>query len=120
VPANRLADRSGAILLETIVALTILTLVGITAVVVVSQSVDAARGASIADAEMQEASAFMDAVSLWSRADLDRRLGSRVQGSWLLTIHRPTETLYLLVLTDSTGSNEILRTAIYRRPAEQL
>jgi hypothetical protein len=103
-----------------IVALTILTSAGITAVVVVSQSVNAVHRASIAEAEIREASGFMDAVSLWSRDDLDRRLGSRVQGRWRLTVQRPAETLYLLVLTDSTGSREILRTAVYRKLAGQL
>lgn len=106
--------RKGAVLLEAIVALVILTVAGTSAVVLVSQSADAVRRARMADAEAREASAFLHAVSLWTREDLDRRLGDRPQGEWRLIIQRPSPTLYEVVLTDSAATHEILRTALFR------
>jgi hypothetical protein len=106
--------RKGAVLLEAIVALVILSVAGTAAVVLVSQSADAVRRAREAEAEAREANAFFAAVSLWTRDDLDRRLGDRAQGGWRLMIQRPTPTLYEVVLTDSARTHEILRTSLFR------
>jgi type II secretory pathway component PulJ len=106
-------SNTGATLLEVIVALTILTAVASAAVAManqVSQSVESARSA---EAEMRAANAFFEAVALWTRTDLDRRLGEREQGPWRLRIERPAPTLYLLVLSDSAG-RELLRTSLFR------
>ena len=106
--------RKGAVLLEAIVALVILSVAGTAAVTLVGQSADAVRRAKEADAEAREANAFFHAVSLWTREDLDRRLGDRPQGDWRLLIQRPTPTLYEVVLVDSAATYEILRTTLYR------
>ncbi|HEX6041739.1 hypothetical protein [Longimicrobium sp.] len=87
---------------------------GIAAVTLVSQSADAVRRARVADAEARDAGAFLHAVSLWTREDLDRRLGDRPQGEWRLIIQRPSPTLYEVVLTDSAATYEILRTSLFR------
>jgi hypothetical protein len=55
----------------------------------------------------------MDAVTLWSRVELDQRLGERRQGSWWLRIDRATETLYVVTLADSLH-RPILRTSVFR------
>ena len=107
-------SRTGAVLLEAIVALVILTIAGIAAVTTVSQGADAVRRAREADQEARRASAFLHAVSLWTREDLDRRLGDRPQGDWRLQVQRPVPTLYVVVLTDSARTREILRTSLYR------
>jgi type II secretory pathway pseudopilin PulG len=106
--------RAGAVLLEAIVALLILSVAGTAAVTLVSQSADAVRRAREADAEARAASDFLHAVSLWTRDDLDRRLGDRPQGDWRLRIQRPAPTLYEVVLVDSAGGRELLRTALFR------
>lgn len=110
-------DQRGAALLETIVALTILTVAGAAAVVMASESARAIQHAREADAEMRAASAFFDAVALWTREDLDRRLGERPQGPWRLRIDRPIPTLYVVVLRDTIGGAEVLRTSLYRPEA---
>jgi type II secretory pathway pseudopilin PulG len=102
------------VLLETIVALVILSVAGTAAVTMVSQSTDAVRRARLAEAEAREANAFFYAVSLWTREDLDRRLGNRPQGAWRLVIQRPSPTLYEVVLTDSARTHEVLRTSLFR------
>jgi hypothetical protein len=92
----------------------ILAVAGTSAVTLVSQSADSVRRARIADAEMREANAFFHAVALWTRDDLDRRLGEREQGRWKLIVQRPTPTLYEVVLTDSAVTHEVLRTTLFR------
>ena len=99
-------------------ALVILSVAGTAAVTLVGQSADAVRRAREADAEVRAASTFLHAVSLWTRDDLDRRLGDRPQGGWRLRVQRPAPTLYEVVLADSAGG-ELLRTSLFRpEPAE--
>lgn len=105
---------AGAVLLEVIVALTILVIAGTAAVVSASQSARAVEHARAAEAEIRDASAFFDAVALWPRADLDRRLGERPQGPWRMTVQRPSPTLYIVILSDTSTGAEVLRTSLYR------
>jgi hypothetical protein len=107
-------SRSGAVLLEAMAALVILSVAGTAAVTLVSQSADAVRRARAAEVEARAADDFFQAVSLWTREDLDRRLGERPQGDWRLRIQRPTPTLYEVVLVDSAATREILRTSVHR------
>jgi hypothetical protein len=99
------------------VALTILATAGVTAAAMVSESMRAAQRARDADREIRRASALFDAVALWTRADLDRHLGERRQGPWLMRVNRPQPTRYVVILTDSTGSHELLRTSLHRPEA---
>ena len=110
----RRRTRPGVVLLEAIVALTILTVAALASVVMARQAVESVRRAEIAEADLRRASAFMDAIALWPRADLDRHLGNRAEGPWRLTIERPVPTLYLVALTDSLSRRELVRTALYR------
>lgn len=107
--------RSGATLLEVIVALTILAAAGLAAMGSVRESVDAVERAAVVDREVRAASAFLEAVTLWSRTELDQRLGDRRQGPWWLRIDRASETVYAISLSDSLH-REILRTSLFRAP----
>jgi len=106
--------RDGVALLEAIVALTIVTIAALGCVAMVRQGVETARQARESETELRRANAFMEAVALWPRADLDRHLGRRLEGSWRLAIDRPIPTLYLVALTDSSSRRELLRTALFR------
>ena len=106
--------RDGVALLEALVALVILTIAGLSATIAVRQGFESVRRAEVADTEMRAASAFIDAVALWTRTDLDQHLGNRSEGVWRLQIDRPVPTLYLIELSDSTGTRVLLRTALYR------
>lgn len=99
-------------------ALMILSVAGTAAVTLVSQSTDSVRRARVADEEMREANALLHAVALWTREDLDRRLGERPQGRWKLIVQRPAPTLYEVVLTDSAVTRELLRTTLFRPEPE--
>lgn len=106
--------KAGAALFEVIVALTILAVAGLAAVSMARQASASVQRLREAEAEMRAASAFLDAVALWPREDLDRRLGLREQGPWRLLIERPVPTLYVIALHDSTHTREILRTSLHR------
>ncbi len=111
---------TGAGLLEVIAALAILSLAGVAAVTAVAESAAAVRRAREADVEFRTAGAFLEAIALWTREDLDRRLGDRPQGPWRLIIGRPLPTLYTVALTDSTSGRVLLRTSLYRQePADE-
>ena len=110
--ANR--KRRGAALLEVIVALTILATSGATVVALMAQSADAVRRARETETEIRRASAFFDAVALWTREDLDRHLGSREQGPWRMRVDRPEQTIYAVTLTDSLGARSLLSTVLFR------
>ena len=111
---SRVASRRGAVLLEVVIALTILATAGAAMIALSSQSIDSLRRAMAAERETDSASAFVHAVALWPRSDLDRHLGERPQGSWRLLIGRPLPTLYTVTLTDSTGGRTLITTALYR------
>jgi type II secretory pathway pseudopilin PulG len=110
----RLCTDRGAALLEVMVALVVLGVSGAAAAAMTSQASDAIRQAQAHEAALREASAFLDAVALWSREDLDRRLGDRAQGPWRLRIDRPAETLYVVSLHDGASGQELLRTSLFR------
>lgn len=104
-------------LLEALVALVILATAGATIVTMVAESAHAVHQVRAAEEEMRAANAFLSAVSLWSREDLDRHLGDRVQGVWVMRVDRPTPTLYVATLTDTATHRELLRTSLYRPEA---
>jgi hypothetical protein len=107
------------VLLEVIVALTILATGGATMIALSSQSIDSLRRARAAERETERASEFFEAIALWPRSDLDRHLGDRQQGPWRLTVKRPLPTLYTVMLTDSTGGRTLLTTALYRAEVDR-
>lgn len=114
-PTNlRRERRLGAVLLEAVVALAILATAGVGLVAFAAAAMQAVAHRRDAETEMRHASAFLDAVALWTRDDLDRHLGTRPEGRWRLFINRPTGTLYLVTLRDSTTGGELLHTALFR------
>jgi type II secretory pathway pseudopilin PulG len=115
--------RAGAALLEVVVALTIFAVAGAAAAEHSRACADAVTRARLSDEEMRRASALLDAVALWPREDLDRRLGARAQGPWTMVVDRETPTLYVVTLADSArvdgggrlaAGRTLLRTALYR------
>jgi type II secretory pathway pseudopilin PulG len=102
------------VLLEAIVALTILTVAALASVAMIRQAIESVRRAQEVERDVRQASAFMEAIALWPRSDLDRHLGNRAEGPWRLEIDRPVPTLYLVALTDSLSHRELVRTALFR------
>ena len=106
--------RPGVALLEAIIALAIFATVGIAALTMAAGAARAVTSARDAEAEVRDASAFLGAVSLWTRNDLDQRLGDRRQGPWVLRIDRPHSELYIVTLSDTVRRSPILATSLFR------
>jgi type II secretory pathway pseudopilin PulG len=101
-------------LLEVLIALAVLATAAAAILGLASQSWQAVQSARAADQSMTEASAFLDAVTLWPREDLDRHLGERAQTPWRMRVDRSTPTLYVVSLADSSGRDTLLLTSLYR------
>jgi len=106
--------RRGAALLEAIVALAVLTAAAVPVVSLAAESLRAIDRARNRERELRAANAFFEAVALWSRADLDRHLGDRRQGHWVMRVDRPSPGLYTVSLADSGTHALLLRTSLYR------
>jgi type II secretory pathway pseudopilin PulG len=108
------ADRRGVVLLEALVAMVLLGAAAASLTALALESGRATDRARRADRETRAASAFLDVVALWPSEDLERRLGSRHQGDWMLDVRRTAPALYRVSLRDSTGRRELLQTTFYR------
>lgn len=105
--------RAGAVLLEALLALGIIATAGVALLRVTESASRAVLQAQHTDNEVAKASAFLDAVSLWSVADLDRHLGVRAQGDWRMRVERDGDTYHVSVL-DSARRHMLLETTLYR------
>jgi hypothetical protein len=99
------------------VALVILASAGTVVVSMVAESARAVQRVRESEKEMRAANAFFNAVALWPRADLDRHLGDRREGRWIMRVDRPGVTLYVVTLSDSITRATVLRTSLYRPEA---
>ena len=106
--------RTVVVLLEALIALVILTTAGAIVVTMSAEAASAVRRARIAESNMRKANALFAALSIWSREDLDRHLGDRAEGQWILRVDRPAPAIYTAALTDTATHVELLRTSLYR------
>lgn len=107
-------SRRGAVLLEVLIALAILGVVAASALSVAAEGASRVRSNHASESELRGASALFDAVTLWSRADLDRHLGRRRQGAWTMEVQRVGESLYDVTLEERQTGRLLLRTSLYR------
>src|SRR5688500_4226211 len=107
--------RRGSILLEAMVALAIIAVSAGSYIALPAESLSAVRRAGTAAEHLRAASDFLGVVTLWPRAELEQRLGSRRQGTWTLRIQRESSLLYSMSLLDSTANMLILEAAISTR-----
>jgi type II secretory pathway pseudopilin PulG len=108
--------QAGAVLLEVLVALSVLGVIASAAAWRTGEWLHTVRRVHAAEEEMRAAQRLFSAVSLWPREDLDRHLGSRPQGPWTLEVERAAPDLYRVALRDSASRATLLRTALYREP----
>ena len=101
-------------LFEVIVATAILAIAGAACVMFAAEAQGVVQRVNEREGQLRSANRFLEAVSLWTRADLERHLGNRPQGRWRLEIERETGNLFSVTLSDSTGATEIFHTTLYR------
>ena len=106
--------RCGMMLIEVMAAVAILGTVGGAYLVLTSTTLRRVEQAGARERDFAAADEFMGATTLWTRDDLDRRLGERKQGPWLLEVQRESPRLYSLRLRDSATRAVVLETAVYR------
>ena len=106
--------RKGAVLLEAIVALTVLAIIGSAAAWLATDSMRSVNRTHEREKNVREAARLLTAVTLWPREDLDRHLGRRRQGPWMMEVDRTDPIVYVVTLTDTASTAIVLRTALFR------
>jgi type II secretory pathway pseudopilin PulG len=106
--------RRGVALLEVMVGLTLLAIAGVGLLVVLAQATDSVHEIDRRDAEARAASALLDGVSLWTRDQLDARIGSTRLADWTLHVAPLTPTIYRMALADTMTGALVLETSMYR------
>jgi type II secretory pathway pseudopilin PulG len=106
--------RRAVILLEALIALALIGTAAVSLLALTASDTEAVRRLTARSDEINAASRFLDAVALWTREDLDRRLGTRPQGPYRLRILRPTPLVYTVELLDAATERPLLATAVYR------
>jgi hypothetical protein len=107
--------RRGTIVLEILLSLALLALFGLLMLQTLTDAYRGMQGAHAAELDFLQATALLDAALLWSTADLNRRLGERRQGPWLMQIDRPRIGLYHFSIRREGASHALLRTSLRRR-----
>lgn len=105
---------TGSVMLEVLVAMTILGFAGVAVVSATREMVGTALRVCSAEEDMWHADTYLAAISLWPRDELDRHLGEHLRGGWVLRIERPDPELYDVQLADSTTGHRVLHTVLYR------
>jgi type II secretory pathway component PulJ len=120
MPESRMrpAER-GAVLLEAIVALTLLLLAGVSVVTLLGASLRSEDQLRRRERELAALDRVLAGMTLLTRTDLDRRLGRHPLGPFVTEVQRPEPTLYRIAVSDArTPLQEGLVTVVYR-PREE-
>ncbi|MGH7754648.1 MAG: type IV pilus modification PilV family protein [Gemmatimonadales bacterium] len=108
-------DRRGAVLLEALVALAILSVAGVALLALVTAAVSAERDARGRERSLGNAERVLAAATLLRREELDQRIGMRPIGEFVVHIQRPERTLYRIAIADVASPQvDILVTVVYR------
>lgn len=110
--------RAGVVLLEVLVAMTLLTVSGLSILAVTSSAMETQRRIVSQERDLVDAERVLAAHSLLSRQDLDLRLGERDVGAFHVTVQRPEPALYRISVSAAAAPDiEALVTVVYRPPA---
>jgi type II secretory pathway component PulJ len=110
--------RRGIALLEVLVAVAILASAALSVVALLAQMSDFERRAEATETRLGDEERLLTALTLLTRDDLDRRLGQRTAGPYVVEIQRPDRVLYRLAIgTSDAPSHPDLATLVYRPEA---
>ncbi len=108
--------RSGFALLEALVALTIVTTVGVSVVTLAQTAIRSEQSSAEEERATADAERILTAISLLRRAELDQRLGGHEVGEFTVTIERPQPALFRVSLARTAApSRELLVIVLYRK-----
>lgn len=104
----------GVALLEVLVAVTIFATAALGVVQLLAEAADHERRAEAVEQRLADQERLMAAYSLLTRNDLDRRLGARWVGAYMVEVHRPHPALYRVTVAADSVSTPDLATLVYR------
>ena len=107
-------SRSGAALIETLIAIVILAIAGVGLVTLLGQTVHTVHQFRERETEFAAAGRALDGMVSWSRTELDARVGEQSFHGWQLRITDAGTGLYDVVLADTLTGAQLLRTTLYR------
>jgi type II secretory pathway pseudopilin PulG len=106
----------GVALLETLVALAILSGAGLALLDLVTAGLRAERESRERERVLAVEDRVLTALTLLTRAELDRRIGRHPIGELIVDIQRPERTLYRIALAQQASPQvEDVVTVVYRR-----
>lgn len=112
--------RRGAILLECLVAMTLVMVLGLPALALSRNAVTALAESAREERAATRADASLAAITLLKREELDQRIGWHQIGGFAARIQRPERDLYRIALADTTAPDvELLVTVVYRTAPRQ-
>ncbi|MGQ0646696.1 MAG: type II secretion system protein [Gemmatimonadaceae bacterium] len=104
----------GAVLLEALVAIAITGACVAAIAPLLQQSFVASAFTARAQEDLEQADQLLSAMTLWSRTELDLRLGDRRQARFVARITRRSPILYDAAVLDSSRSRVWLSTTLFR------
>lgn len=105
----------GVALLEVLVAVVILGSAGIGLVALVAAGMQATIAAQDRERRLADEERLLAAYTLLAPKDLDRRLGRRLAGPYIVEVQRPERTLYRIAIAhEQSPQVEDLVTVLYR------
>lgn len=108
----------GAVLLEVLVALTLLVVSGASVVSLLSASLRSEAALAEREETLRAADRTLAALTLLNRTDLDRRLGHHPAGRFVAEIRRPEPALYRIALREADSAAAELLVTVVHRPQE--
>lgn len=106
--------QAGIALLESVVALVVLGTIGSAAAWSASEWTRSVDRTITEEQQLRSADHLLSAISLWTRADLDRHLGRHAEGQFRMGVNRIEPTLYEVILADTASGAPVLATLLYR------
>jgi hypothetical protein len=110
--------RMGVVLLECLVALSLLGVAIVSISPFLAGLMHTPHRTVVADETLVKGDQLLSAISLWSRHELDLRLGVRSQGPFFVGIHRVGEELYHVSISTDRAHAPLLSTRLWRLSTE--
>ncbi len=110
----------GAVLLEVLVALMIVTATGLSLVGLLNAGVRAEWNARERERVLADEERVLAAMTLLRREELDQRVGRHAIGEFVVDVQRPERMLYRIAIAQGRSAHvEDLVTVVYRRAGDE-
>jgi prepilin-type N-terminal cleavage/methylation domain-containing protein len=105
----------GVALIEVLVAIAILSMVGVSSIALLTSTLDAHGRLHSREVELRRAERVLIATTLLARRELEQRIGRRDVGGFVVRVDRPEPSLFRVgVAPEEDPAAELVSTLIYR------